>query len=67
MTQARAWQHNYQVNSFLTVHTNSSMNGVLLNHCDHFPVLRNIGQDPIGSCSDPTKRMEQLNKWKSYH
>jgi hypothetical protein len=46
MTRARARELNYQVNSFLAVHKPSSMNGVLLNSCDAFLILRNLGHEP---------------------
>jgi hypothetical protein len=46
MTRARARELNYQVNSFLAVHKPSSMNGVLLNSCDAFLILRNLGYEP---------------------
>ena len=46
MTRARARELNYQVNSFLAVHKPSSMNGVLLNSCDVFLMLRNFGHEP---------------------
>src|SRR6185312_11657624 len=46
MTRARARELNYQVNSFLVVHKPSSMNGVLLNSCDDFLILRNLGHEP---------------------
>ena len=65
MTRARARQLNYQVKSFLAVHTNSSQNWMLLNHGDDCLILRNVGQDPIASCLDPMMRMEQPNKWES--
>ena len=61
MTRARARQLNYQVKSFLAVHTNSSQNWMLLNHGDDCLILRNVGQDPIASCLDPMMRMEQPN------
>ena len=61
MTRARARQINYQVKSFLAVHTNSSQNWMLLNHGDDW----NVGQDPMASCLDPMMRMEQPNKWES--
>ena len=63
MTRARARQLNYQVKSFLAVHTNSSPNWMLLNHGDDCLILRNVGQDPIAL--DPMMRMEQPNKWES--
>jgi hypothetical protein len=65
MTRARARQLNYQVKSFLAVHTNSSHNWMLLNHGDDCLILRNVGQDSIASCLDPMMRMEQPNKWES--
>jgi len=46
LTRARARQLNYQVKSFLAVQTSSSMNGVLLNPCDDFLMLRNLGLEP---------------------
>ena len=46
MTRARARELNYQVNSFLAVHKPSSMNGVLLNSCDAFLILRKLGYEP---------------------
>jgi hypothetical protein len=46
MTRARARELNYQVNSFLAFHKLSSMNGVLLNSCDAFLILRNMGHEP---------------------
>ena len=46
MTRARVGELNYQVNSFLAVHKPSSMNGVLLNSCDAFLILRNLGHEP---------------------
>jgi hypothetical protein len=46
MTRARARELNYQVNSFLVFHKPSSMNGVLLNSCDAFLILRNMGHEP---------------------
>jgi hypothetical protein len=46
MTRARARELNYQVNLFLAVHKPSSMNGVLLNSCDAFLILRNLGHEP---------------------
>ena len=65
MTRARAQQLNYQVKSFLAVHTNSSQNWMLLNHGVDCLILRNVGQDPIVLCLDPMMRMEQPNKWES--
>ena len=65
MTRARARQLNYQVKSFLAVHTNSSQNWMLLNHGDDCLILRNVDQDSIASCLDPMMRMEQPNKWES--
>ena len=53
MIRARARQLNYQVKSFLAVHTNSSQNWMLLNHGDDYLILRNVGQNPIDSCLDP--------------
>ena len=46
LTRARARQLKYQVKSFLAVQTSSSMNGVLLNSCDDFLMLRNLGLEP---------------------
>jgi hypothetical protein len=46
MIRARARELNYQVNSFLAVHKPSSMNGILLNSCDTFLILRNLGHEP---------------------
>jgi hypothetical protein len=46
MTRARARELNYQVNSFLAFYKPSSMNGVLLNSCDAFLILRNMGHEP---------------------
>jgi hypothetical protein len=65
MIRARAQQLNYQVKSFLAVHTNSSHIWMLLNHGDDCLVPRNVGQDSIASCLDPMMRMEQPNKWES--
>jgi hypothetical protein len=65
MIRARTRQLNYQVMSFLDVHTNSSQNWTLLNHGYDCLILRNVGQDPISSHSDPMMRMEQSNKWES--
>ena len=65
MTRARARQLNYQVKSFLAVHTNSSQNWMLLNHGDDCLIFRNVGLDPISSCSDPMMRMEHPDKWES--
>jgi hypothetical protein len=66
MTRARMRPLNYQVKSFLAVHTNSSQNWMLLNHGYDCLILRNIGQDPISSCSDTMMRMEQPNKWNHH-
>ena len=49
MTRARARQLNYQVKSFLAIHTNSSQNWMLLNHGDDCLILWNVSQDPIAS------------------
>jgi hypothetical protein len=65
MTRARAQQLNYQLKSFLAVHTNLSQNWMLLNHGDDCLIPRNVGQDSIASCLDPMMRMEQPNKWES--
>lgn len=46
MTRARARQLNYQVKSFLTVYSSSSQNGVLLNPCGDFVMIRNMGGAP---------------------
>ena len=46
LTRARARQLNYQVKSFLAVQTSYSMNGILLNPCDDFLMLRNLGLEP---------------------
>ena len=45
MTRARARQLNHQVNAFLSLHTNVSKNGILLNSCDDLIVLRNHGEE----------------------
>jgi hypothetical protein len=42
----RARQLNYQVKLFLAVQTSSSLNGVLLNSCDAFLMLRNLEHEP---------------------
>ena len=42
MTRAKARELNYQVKSFLAVQTISSLDGVLLNHCDDFLMLRKM-------------------------
>jgi len=42
MTRAKAWELNYQVKSFLVVQTISSPDGVLLNPCDDFLMLRKM-------------------------
>ena len=42
MTRAKARELNYQVKSFLAVQTISSPDGVLLNHCDDFLMLRKM-------------------------
>ena len=42
MTRARARQLNYQVKSFLTVYSSSSQNGVLLNPCGDFVMIRKM-------------------------
>ena len=42
MTRAKARELNYQVKSFLAVQTISSPDGVLLNPCDDFLMLRNM-------------------------
>jgi hypothetical protein len=44
-TQARARKINYQVNSFLAVEANSSLNEVL-KHGDNFSILRCLGVEP---------------------
>ena len=46
MTRARARQLNHQVNAFLSLHTNVSKNGILLNSCDDLIVLRNHREEP---------------------
>ena len=46
MTRARARELNYQVNPFLAVDKPSSQNWMLLNHCDDFLMLRNLGLEP---------------------
>ena len=46
MTRARARQLNHQVNAFLSLQTNVSKNGILLNSCDDLIVLRNHGEEP---------------------
>jgi hypothetical protein len=48
MTRARARQLNYQVKSFLAVHTNPSQNWMLLNYGDECIILRNIGHEEKG-------------------
>jgi hypothetical protein len=48
MTRARAQQLNYQVKSFLAVHTNPSQNWMLLNYGDECIILRNIGHQEEG-------------------
>jgi hypothetical protein len=45
MTRARARQLNYQVKSFLAVHTNPSQNWMLLNYGDECIIHRNIGHE----------------------
>ena len=42
MTRAKARELNYQVKSFLAVQTISSPDGVLLNPCDDFLMLRKM-------------------------
>ena len=46
LTRARARELNYQVNSFLAVHTNVSKDWMLLTYCDDFIILRNLREDP---------------------
>jgi hypothetical protein len=48
MTRARARKINYQVNSFLAVEANSSLNEVL-KHGDNFIMLRCLGVEPSWS------------------
>jgi hypothetical protein len=48
MTRARARKLNYQVNSFLAIEDNSSLNEVLKS-CDDFIMLRCLGGEP--SCT----------------
>jgi hypothetical protein len=48
MTRARACELNYQVNSFLPIQINSSSNGVLLEPCDDFIILRCLGVELLG-------------------
>jgi hypothetical protein len=48
MTRARARQLNYQVKSFLAVHTNLSQNGMLLNYGDECLIFRDIGYQEEG-------------------
>jgi len=48
MTRARARQLNYQVKSFLAVHTNPSQNWMLLNYGDECLILRNMGHKEEG-------------------
>ena len=55
MTRARARELNL-VNSFLAVHKPSSMNGVVLNSCDAFLILRNLGHEPDWRESKPDKK-----------
>ena len=52
MTRARARRINYQVKLFLAVQTSSSPNGVLLERCDDFLMLRNLGDEPAGHKSN---------------
>ena len=46
MIRTRARELNYQVKSFLAIHTSSSPNWVLLNYCDDCLILRNVGEGP---------------------
>ena len=45
ITRART-QLNYQVKSFFAVQTNYPPNGVLLNPCDDFLMIRNLKYEP---------------------
>jgi hypothetical protein len=45
MTRARARKLNYQVNPFLAIEANSSLNEVL-KPCDDFIMLRCLGGEP---------------------
>jgi hypothetical protein len=46
ITSDRAYMPNSQVNSFLSVHTYSSQNWMLLNYVDGF-IFRNMSEEPI--------------------
>jgi len=46
ITRARTQQLNYQVKSFFAVQTNYPPNGVLLNPCDDFLMIRNLKYEP---------------------
>jgi hypothetical protein len=48
MTRARARKLNYQVNSFLAIEANSSLNEVL-KHGHNFIMLRSLGVEPSWS------------------
>jgi hypothetical protein len=46
ITNDRAYMPNPQVNSFLTVHTYSSQNWMLLNHDHGLFIFRNMSEEP---------------------
>jgi len=58
LTRARARQLNYQVKSLLTVETSYPLNGVLLNPCDDFLMLKTWDMNQIGGRA--TMTMDKL-------
>jgi hypothetical protein len=60
MTQARAWQLNYQVKLFLIVHTNLSPDEMLLNYGDQWFILRNMEHEEEGETATTTQEVHKL-------